>query len=129
MNSLKIFFLSILLVTLIGCGGSGGGDHTDPDLHTVEYEVSTSSQDVSITYIDGDGKTVNLPGIDSHNSVWNYIFSAKNGDHLALSAQLLGSVDDTVHVTIFLDNQEVAHQMSYSVDVMAQTEYDIPTSN
>lgn len=131
MNYMKIFLVNIFLITLIGCGGGGGGSANctpGPDDHCIKYEVSTSTQNVSITYIDEDGNTVNLPNENSHNQPWTYTFTAKNGSHLALSAQLLGSGYDTVYVIIYVDNQEVAKESSYSAGVSASTEYDIPSN-
>jgi hypothetical protein len=91
-----------------------------------KYEVSSSTQNVSINYIDEDGKTVNLPNENSHDQLWTHTFTAKNGSHLALSAQLLGSGYDTIYVIIYLDYKEVAKNYSYSEGVSASTEYDIP---
>jgi len=124
----KIISVCILIITLTGCGGGGGSENSKlgPDTHIIKYEVSSSTQNVSITYIDEDGKTVNLPNENSHDHPWAYTFTAKNGSHLALSAQLLGSEVDTIYVIIFLDNKEVARELSYSVGVTANTEYDIP---
>jgi hypothetical protein len=130
MNYMKIFLVNIFLITLIGCGGGGGGSENckpGPDEHCIKYEVSTSTQNVSITY-DINGEQVNKLNEDSHNKPWTYRFKAKNGSHLALSAQLLGSGYDTVYVTIYLDGMKVAESKSYSEGVSANTEYDIPSN-
>ena len=103
-NLSKIILVCILIITLTGCGGSGGGSTQSSDMHYVQYEVSTySSNPVSITYIDEDGKTVELPSVDITNQSWTYSFYAKTGTYLYLSATLLGDSTDIFDITIYID--------------------------
>jgi hypothetical protein len=103
-NLSKIILVYIFIITLTGCGGSGGGSTQSSDMHYVQYEVSTySSNPVSITYIDEDGKTVELPSVDITNQSWTYSFYAKTGTYLYLSATLLGDSTDIFDITIYID--------------------------
>ena len=103
-NLSKIILVYIFIITLTGCGGSGGGSTQSSDMHYVQYEVSTySSNPVSITYIDEDGKTVELPSVDVTNKSWTYSFYARTGTYLYLSATLLGDSTDIFDITIYID--------------------------
>ncbi len=107
-NLSKIILVCILIITLTGCGGSGGGSTQSSDMHYVQYEVSTySSSPVSITYIDEDGKTVELPSVNVTNKSWTYSFYAKTGTYLYLSATLLSESDDIFYATITIDTLQV----------------------
>jgi hypothetical protein len=116
----------MLFIVIAGCGGSSDGKKPIKGMHTVKYEVSTSSQDVSITYLDENGKTVSIPQQNTHDNPWIYSFEAKDGAHLSLSAQLLGEGYDTVYVTIYVDELSGFQEHSYGVGVSAHREYDIP---
>jgi hypothetical protein len=116
----------MLIVVVAGCSGSSGGNKPKEGMHTVKYEVSTSTQDVSITYIDENGETVTIPQKDTHTKSWTYSFEAEDGSHLSLTAQLLGEGYDTVYVTIYVDELSGFQEHSYGVGVSTHREYDIP---
>jgi hypothetical protein len=130
MKSPWIIFLSCMLfVVIAGCSGSSDGKKTIKGMHTVTYEVSTSTQDVSIIFLDENDKTVSIPQKDTHTNKWTYSFEAKDGAHLSLSAQLLGEGYDTVYVTIYVDELLEVTEPSYGVGVSATTKYDIPMTD
>jgi hypothetical protein len=121
-----IFFSCMIFVLLVGCSGSSDGNESIKGMHTIKYEVSTSTQDVSITYLDEKGETVIIPQQDTHTNTWSYSFEAKDGAHLSLSAQLLGEGYDTVYVTIYVDELSGFQAHSYGEGVSTQREYNIP---
>jgi hypothetical protein len=127
MKSQCIIVISWLLILILaGCSGSSDGKNSGNGIHTVKYEVSTSTQDTSITYLDENGETVSIPRQDTHTSLWSYSFNAKDGAHLSLSGQLLGDDVDTIYVTIYVDELSGFQEHSYGEGVSASREYDIP---
>jgi hypothetical protein len=121
-----ILFLSGLIMIAIGC--SGGGKRSN--LHYVEYEVSTSitDQTVSISYLDENGMTIdlqNVTGFDKGN--WIYTFTTKSGAHLRLSAMLNGDIDGTIHATIRVDYNPAIESLNYFHGIPAIAEYTIPS--
>ena len=128
MKYLWIILSSMLLMSPIGCSGSGGGNHLAPGMHRVEYEVSTSitNPHVSITYIDENGTTQELTDIDAYTSNWTYVFSAKSGTHLYLSSALHTGEDGTIQSTISVDYQNVEQAVNYLKGLSAIAEYTIP---
>jgi hypothetical protein len=95
-------------------------------MHYVQYEVSTySSNPVSITYIDEDGKTVELPSVNVTNKYWTYSFYAKTGTYLYLSATLLGDSTDIFDITIYIDALK-EDSMSQKGGTPAVLEFTIP---
>ncbi len=129
MKYLWIILSFMLLMSPFGCSGSGGGNHLAPGMHSVKYEVDTETQNVNIVYRDENGNDQERDNEDSHNKPWTYSFSAKDGAHLSLSAQLLGERYDTILVTIYVDNLTVQQQSSFGSSVGALVEYDIPISD
>ncbi len=126
-NLSKIILVCILIITLTGCGGSGGGSTQSSDMHYVQYEVSTySSSPVSITYIDEDGKTVDLPSVNVTNKSWTYSFYAKTGTYLYLSATLLSESDDIFYATITIDKLYVYTNSQKGSFGPAVLEFTIP---
>ena len=126
-NLSKIILVCILIITLTGCGGSGGGSTQSSDMHYVQYEVSTySSSPVSITYIDEDGKTVELPSVNVTNKSWTYSFYAKTGTYLYLSATLLSESDDIFYATITIDKLYVYTNSQKGSFGPAVLEFTIP---
>ena len=126
MKSLCTIFLACMLfIVMAGCSGSSDGKKSK-GMHTVKYEVITSTQDVSITYLDANGETVSIPQQDTHTRSWTYSFEAKDGAHLSLSAQLQGEGIDTIYVTIYVDELSGFQEHSYGVGVSAHREYEIP---
>ena len=127
MHIRKIILVWIIIITLAGCGGSGGSGRSSTAMHTVQYEVSTySNNPVSITYIDEDGKTVELPSVNITNKSWTYTFSAKNSAHLYLSATLLGESTDIFYTTIYVDYLN-ENRMSQKGGAPAVVEFTIPS--
>ena len=125
-NPSKIYLVCILIITLTGCGGSGGGGSQSGDMHYVTYEVSTySSNPVSITYIDENGKTVELASVDVTNKSWTYSFYAKTGTYLYLSATLLGDSTDIFYATLYIDSLK-ENTMSQKGGTPAVIEVTIP---
>jgi hypothetical protein len=124
----KIFLPCILFIVMAGCSGSSDGNKSIKGMHSVTYEVSTSTQDASITFLDENGESVSIPQQDTHRKMWSYSFEAKDGAHLSLSAQLLGEGYDTVYVIIKVDELE-SQQSSWGVGVIAYKEYDIPMTD
>jgi hypothetical protein len=125
-----ILFLSCMIFTAImGCSGSGGGDESCSGLHTISYEVSTSKQDTSITYIDATGKIVTIPRQDTHSENWSISFCAKDGAHLSLFAQIYTGSPDQLWLSIYVDNIKVVELPSYTEGVSAKIEYDIPMTD
>jgi hypothetical protein len=119
----------VLFIVMAGCSGSSDGSKPIKGIHTVKYEVSTSTQDVSIIYLDENGETVSIPRKDTHtSSSWTYLFESKDGAHLSLSAQLLDDGPDTVYVAIYVDGSEF-QEHSYGEKVSALREYDIPITD
>jgi hypothetical protein len=126
----KIFLLCILFIVMAGCSGSSDGNSSSKGMHSVRYEVSTSTDDASITFLDENGESVTIPQQDTHSSIWSYTFEAKNGAHLSLTAQLLGeSEDNTIYVTIYVDALSKFQQSSFGKGVSAHIEYDIPMTD
>jgi hypothetical protein len=127
MKSQCIIVISwMLILILAACSGSSDGKSSINGRHNVKYEVSTSTQDASITYLDENGETVSIPRQDTHTSLWSYSFNAKDGAHLSLSAHLLGGDVDTIYVTIYVDELSGFQEHSYGEGVSAAREYDIP---
>jgi hypothetical protein len=125
----NILFSCMLLVLLIGCGGSGGGgDNLPAGMHRVQYEVSTSIPDpqVSITYIDENGTTQDLNNIDAFTNNWTHTFIAKSGAHLYLSSALHSEEDGTIRSRIQVDYQWVKESLDYMSGPPAIAEYTIP---
>jgi hypothetical protein len=122
-----VFIIIIIIITLTGCSGSGGGGRSGLNMHTVQYVVSTySNNPVAITYINEEGKTVELPSENVSNKDWTYTFSAKNGTHLYLSATLISESTDIFYATIYVDYiKEVT--MSQKSGAPAVIEFTIPT--
>ena len=126
-NLSKTILVCILIITLTGCGGSGGGSTLSSDMHYVQYEVSTySSSPVSITYIDENGKTVELPSVNVTNQSWTYAFYAKTGTYLYFSATLLSGSDDIFYVTITIDKLNVYTSSQKGSFGPAVLEFTIP---
>jgi hypothetical protein len=125
-NLSEIILVCILIITLTGCGGSGGSSTQSSDMHYIQYEVSTySSNPVSITYIDEDGKTVELPSVNVTNKSWTYSIYAKTGTYLYLSATLLGDSTDIFYATIYIDFLK-ENTMSQKGGAPAVVEFTIP---
>jgi hypothetical protein len=116
------------MMIFVSCGGgSSGGNASGEGLYPVVYQVSTGSYDgVAISYVDENGDTIDLPYADARSEVWTYSFSAAQGTHLAVTAQLLGEIAETIWVVIIVDGQEVAKQPSYTAGATASAEYVIP---
>jgi hypothetical protein len=119
----KLIVVCIIII-LTDCGGSGGSNEA---MHTVVYEVSTySNNPVSITYIDEEGKTVELPTVNVTNESWTYKFSAKNSTHLYLSATLLSESDDIFYATITVDSLQVCTMSQKGSAGPAVLDFTIP---
>jgi hypothetical protein len=104
----KIILVWITIISLTGCGGSGGSGRSSRDMHAVQYEVSTYSDNpVSINYIDENGKIIDLPSVNVTSKSWVYTFTAKSGTQLYLSATLQSESDDIFYTTITVDNLQV----------------------
>ena len=77
------FVLLLILPSFSGGGGASSSKKPRPTTYKVEYRVSGSSSEASLTYQNKSGgtdqKLVSLP--------WKYSFSGSPGDFLYLSAQ------------------------------------------
>ena len=121
--------ISIMLV-LFGCSSDSGGDNKlPPGMHTVKYEVYTSTQDTTIVYRDEIGNDQEITNVNTHDKPWIYTFTAAGGTHLYLYAKLLGDGVDTVYVTIYVDHLEGFQEHSYGQGVSASRTYDIPLTD
>ena len=108
---MKCFWMIVVVFIMVGftaCGGGGprGGSSLSADEHNVMYEVSNSTLDsyFMITYIDEDGKTVELPNLHVVNKPWSYSFIAKNGTYLYLDVKPESNLPDRYYATIYVDS-------------------------
>jgi hypothetical protein len=120
----------------MGCSGSKSGseDHLPPGMHYVRYEVSLSPDEfdekyyASITYIDENGKTVNLSSVTGfEDNNWTYTFSATSGTKLYLSAKIIGNMMGTIHSDIYVDSNMIQDTLSHMPEAPATAEYTIPS--
>jgi hypothetical protein len=125
----QIILIPIILM-LFGCSSESGGDHKlPPGMHSVKYEVYTSTQDTTILYRDENGYDQEITNVNTHDKPWIYTFNAAGGTHLNLSARLLGDGIDTIYVTIYIDHLEGFQEHSYGTGVSAGRTYDIPLTD
>jgi hypothetical protein len=123
----NILSMLILIITLTGCGGSGGDGTHSGAIHSVQYQVSTySTSPVSITYISEEGNTIDLPSVNITDKSWTYSFSAQSGAHLYLSATLLSGSDDIFYATITVDSLQVNTTSQKGTGGQAVLEFTIP---
>ena len=127
---LHLTILIPIMLMLFGCSSDSGGDNKlPPGMHSVKYEVYTSTQDATIVYRDENGNDQEITNVNTHDKPWIYTFNAAGGTHLYLFARLLGDGVDTVYVTIYVDHLEGYQEHSYGQGVSASRTYDIPLTD
>jgi len=105
-------------------------------MHHVTYRVSSSSlEPLNITYVDENGNSQTVSGINLTSTDWTYSFNAPDGKLLSLSAiieeQYIPSDQDTsniFNILIEVDYVEVKRANLAAKGVPLSIEYTIPTS-
>ena len=116
---LFIVFISIALSGFMGCSGSDSDSGDSGGGYTVRYEVSTDEAEyAAISYINEQGETINLSNVNIGAAHWTHSFAAESGAQLSLSAQLIDA-RATIRVTIFVNEEEFASELSWGDGVSA----------